>query len=238
MRGIIGTTLSFAAQDSQRQTSSSWRFSNINAFYLPGQGAVFVIPKSGLRGFASSGITAVDFGPEFYQSMENMTREVEAQTRDVAIRAAEIAARLSAEGTAMQSAQAEGAPPAAPAPPAPPAPPQPAKREAARELMEEYRKKAKQNREEAKAKHEEYLKNLSKTKDNLIEALASYGDSMTTVKPHEYINLVLATDDPSIPWDQRPRHDVISAQKSWIADYRAGKLTLDAFKAKLIRYAD
>jgi hypothetical protein len=143
-----------------------------------------------------------------------------------------MAARLSVEGTATQSAQA------ASAPPAPPAPPQPAIREAVRERMEEYWKKAKQNQEEAKAKREEYLRYLSVIKDNLIEALANYGDSMTTVKPGEYINLVLVTDDLIGSRDPRNRSDVISAQKSWITDFKAGKSTLDAFKAKLIQYAD
>jgi hypothetical protein len=31
---------------------------------------------------------------------------------------------------------------------------------------------------------------------------------------------------------------VVSAQKSWITDYKAGKLTLDAFKQKVLQYSE
>jgi hypothetical protein len=67
MKGILGTTLSFVAQNLQRQSASTsgtskvntpfgpvavstpWRSSNMHAFYLYGQGAVFVFPTSSLR---------------------------------------------------------------------------------------------------------------------------------------------------------------------------------------------
>jgi hypothetical protein len=32
--------------------------------------------------------------------------------------------------------------------------------------------------------------------------------------------------------------ELVSAQKSWITDYKAGKLTLDAFKQKVLQYSE
>jgi hypothetical protein len=34
------------------------------------------------------------------------------------------------------------------------------------------------------------------------------------------------------------RYDTISVQKSWITDYKAGRLTVDAFKQKVLQYAE
>ncbi len=239
MKGILGTALSFAAQDSAPRASSSWRFSNINAFYLAGQGAVFVIPRSGLRNFNQSGFVDVDVNldPEFYQDIENITQEVEANAREVALQAAELA-RENVKRANQEKGKPYEAPPASPAPPAPPA-----KNEALRQKIDEFQKKAKQNAENLKAKREQYLERLPQIKDYLIETLANYGDSMTTVKPAEYINLVLAVGDfgplnISDPANPRTRHDVLCAQKSWITDYKAGRLTLEAFKAKVLQYSE
>ena len=62
MKGILSTTLSFISQNMQTASTpenasagvyarvlTGWRYSNINGFYLAGQGAVFVIPSSGFR---------------------------------------------------------------------------------------------------------------------------------------------------------------------------------------------
>src|SRR5438093_6855256 len=59
MRGILSTTLSFVIKEMRGQEGSGqqyeelihpyWKFSNIIAFYLPGQGAIFIVPASSLR---------------------------------------------------------------------------------------------------------------------------------------------------------------------------------------------
>jgi hypothetical protein len=146
------------------------------------------------------------------------------------------------------------APPAAPTPPAAPAPqpapvvapnpPAPASpfrvdREELRKKIDEYQAMLKKSREDADVDREKFLKSLNEIKGYLIEALANYGDSLTTVKPNEYINLILSTDNFDTDFGRRkPQHDVISAQKSWITDYKAGRLSLEGFKQKVLQYTE
>ena len=90
------------------------------------------------------------------------------------------------------------------------------------------------NREEEQKRREKLLQSLADIKIQLIETLANYGDSLTTVKSDERINLVLTTD--GFEGRQKKRFDTISAQKSWITDYKAGRLSLEDFKQKVLQY--
>ncbi|HTY63879.1 MAG TPA: hypothetical protein VMG30_16650, partial [Acidobacteriota bacterium] len=86
---------------------------------------------------------------------------------------------------------------------------------------------------------EKFLESLKEIRVYLIEALANYGDSLTQVKPGEYVNLILYTDAfDSDTSKMKTRHDIISAQKSWITDYKAGRITLDNFKQKVLQYTE
>ena len=225
MKGILNTTLSFAAQRSKGRTTSeasskqsglsvqsSWQFANINAFHLAGQGAVFVIPSSSLR--------RADFAGDTGEISQELSQQTKTYSDAVA---------------AYSSALASLAP-ASPAPPAPPAASQ-ANHEELRKKVEELQAKMKKNREDAQANRERFLQGLAEIKACLIEALANYGDSLTTVKADQYINLVLITDDEFFG-RQPTRYDVISAQKSWIADYKAGRLSLEAFKKRVLNYSE
>ena len=58
MRGILSTTLGFVMKELRGKDSSApeprddffhWRFTNVSAFYLYGQGAIFIIPASSFR---------------------------------------------------------------------------------------------------------------------------------------------------------------------------------------------
>ena len=95
-------------------------------------------------------------------------------------------------------------------------------------------KKAREATEENRKK---FLQSLEKVKGNLLEALANHGDSITTLPPNEHINLVLLTDDFGGDRAQS-RQEVISVQKSWITEYKAGKLTMDGFKQKVLQYSE
>ena len=108
MKGILSTTLSFVAQSLQKQStaqagtrgtttpfgsvsvySSGLRFSNMNAFYLYGQGAVFVIPSSTLRSssfFSGRNLIGYDSG-EFAaleKEMQNLSGQYATATREYA----------------------------------------------------------------------------------------------------------------------------------------------------------
>jgi hypothetical protein len=213
MKGILNTTLRFAAQNSQTQ-SPRLRFSNTDSFYLVGQGVVFMLSTSaGLRG-------SFNLGPEFAENiarLDELRASLLAQTRSKVI---------------IRENRGQNTILALPAPPAPPAPKQTnpmqeVEREKLRKAVEGELAKVNKSREEAEANREKLLKALADAKVCLIEAIANYGDSMTTVKPEEYVNLVLITDE---------RSDVISVRRSWITDYKAGKLNLEGFKQKVIQY--
>ena len=240
MQEILNTTLKSFAQNLQKE-SPRLQFSNLNSFYLAGQGAVFIIPTAGFRvfGFGSYPFIAEPELAELNRESIELSRE-----------AAALAARLySGTGSGTGAAVA----PVPPTPPEPPAPPakddksqssgktsqpnssrQQEQQELFRKHLDNAQERAKKIREGAEANRQKFLESLSELKSHLIEALATYGDSLSMVKPDEYVNLVLLTDTS----DQRTRSDVISARKSWITDYKAGKLNLESFKQKVIQYTE
>jgi len=192
-----------------------------------------------------------------------VNRELAAVSRELAASAQQMAREADAvRGNASGAQAAQGAnsaivPPLAPAPPSPPSPPShpappsppsvtvnPDKQETVarqeeleelRKRVYEYQEKARQDREEVEANRKEFLQTLAEIKSRLVDALANYGDSLTTVKPEEYINLVFVTDDFN---SQGTQFDVISARKAWITDYKAGRLTLEGFRQRVVQYTE
>ncbi len=272
MKQILGTTLSFVAQNIQKQQATAkvvntpfgslgvrdaYRYTNMNAFYLYGQGAVFVIPTSNLR-FSSYG--AMNLGSAGTRDLMSAEREIEALSRQME---AQARALERGTGSGITGGIVGGVPAPPPPPPPPPATPQAVKPPAAtpapaaqaaksapvspeelRKKVFEAQEKVKKAREDAEANRAKFLQSLGEIKSYLIEALANYGDSLTTVKPNEYVTLVITLDDfGDSNWAAtdasggRTHEEVISVQKSWISDYKAGRLTLDAFKQKAIQYA-
>jgi hypothetical protein len=150
------------------------------------------------------------------------------------------------------------APPAAPVPPAPPVVvatpiPEPrivvqdkvkartaeeektaaAKQEAARQRLADAQERVKKQREAVEQRRAKFKQLYSQIKPALIETLANHGDSLTQVKPNEYITLIISDDSRSLSSPQ-----MLSVQKSVITDYKTGKLTLDAFRAKVLDYVN
>jgi hypothetical protein len=268
MKQILGTTLSFVAQNMQKQQASTrtvntpfgpysvrdpWRYSNMNAFYLYGQGAVFVIPTSNLR-FSSMGGSGNYSSDTAARDLLRATGEINARSQELAMRAQSLAIQYVGTGVAggVGGAVAAGtpAPPpqpaqaATPKPPTPPAPPAQLGQEELRKKVTEAQDRVKKSRADMEASREKFLASLGEIKAFLIEALANHGDSLTTVKPNEYITVVIMLDDSGesalLALDASgasAHHEVISVQKSWITDYKAGRLTLDAFKQKVLQYA-
>lgn len=264
MKGILGTTLGFAAQEGQQKAGTSasmtvfrgttygpfvYSYPNrISAYYLYGQGAVFVVPGSLLARGAYSLGSGSGFG---------------------------IGGGVGVPAKATMAPPAPPAPavsPATPVPPTPPPPPAPtqASEQAYKQAMEAYQaamKSMEQRLKELEAQYADRMKAYEKSqkerdaslvllqqqlekdqkdvearrqrlnadigtmKASIIETLANYGDSLTTVKPNEYINVVIIVDGSD-------GTNVVSAQKSWITDFKAGRLTLDAFKQKVLQYSE
>jgi hypothetical protein len=137
------------------------------------------------------------------------------------------------------------------APPQPPQAPQPAaeprspqREEEVRKKLEDLQRNVVKRREMEEVKRKELLERLAQIKIYLIEALANHGDSLTHVKPNEYINLVLTAEDGD-KWfkladseGESSHREIMSVQKSVITEYKAGRLTLDAFKQKVLQYSN
>ncbi len=83
---------------------------------------------------------------------------------------------------------------------------------------------------------------ITAAKGVLMEALAKHGDSLTVVKPQEYITLILSGDSGKWFWlgteEKQTPKQILSVQKSVIGDYKAGKLTLEDFKKKVLSYTN
>jgi hypothetical protein len=256
MRGILKTTLEFVVQDlAQRETSGKpetsrrhayWSgSSDIGSFFLQGQGAVFVISASGLRlRMSDRGEYALLADEARLDAEENLRDAMEAQQE--ALRA------MSEAGFAVGRA----AVPAPPVPPVPPTPPNPAvapstplpaaqstgKQEDMKKRLFEAQEKVRQRREEMEAEQKKLMEYLGVIKGHLVEAIANYGDSMTTVKSGEYINVIIDVDRfgggrifLGGNADQ-PTYQIITVPKSLITDYKAGKLNLEALKQRVQEY--
>ena len=111
-----------------------------------------------------------------------------------------------------------------------------------RKRLAEAQEAVKQRQEEFEKQREKLTQAVSQVKVHLIEALANYGDSLTIVKPNEYITLILSGDDSSFLFagleESRAARNIISVQKSAITDYKAGRISLDAFKQKVLQYQE
>jgi len=93
----------------------------------------------------------------------------------------------------------------------------------------------------AAAAEQPFLQALDSVRTPLVDTLAQYGDSMYAVKPDEYINLVFQKSPAYAPslLLSAPGSvygtEIISVRKSWITDYKAGKMTLEEFRKKVLQ---
>ncbi len=249
MKGILGTTISYVAQDEHKDT---WRrnTSNMSAYYLAGQGAVFMIPTSTIP---STALRSILVGPDMnlrnleLAKLNEQTRlralEVQKQAVVIQKQAAELSPKGagaglgSGVGSGIGGGTGTGSP--TPFPQIMVATPTQTNRDEIQKKVQELQLAIKKTDEEAAAKQEKFLESLKNIRGHLVEALANYGDSLTQVKSGEYINLILDTNPLNADPDRtKTRYDIISAQKSWIADFKAGRITLENFKQKVLQYAE
>jgi hypothetical protein len=264
MKGILRTTLGFASQelaaglksDKAETKPGPKRFTfgrsgefSVGAFYLAGQGAVFTIPTSSIRdmmrarqgngvfAFASADLKDMGLNGEWMEQLGNQLNDLNVELKN----------NFGADAVAALAAVPE--PPSPPVPPAP-RPPQPkdvpeaaaAREQQLRQKLAELQDKVKQRGEEEEARQAKFRESLSQLKIFLMEAMANHGDSLTVVKPSEYVNLVITIDEGN-RWfgddsGDRAQREILSVQKSVITDYKAGKLSLDAFKQKVLNYVN
>ena len=210
MRGILDTTLSFVSNDLKSlHAGQRWSLRSIDGFYLYGQGAVFVIPIPSVARPLSSGGYAVHSG------------------------SADAAVAFYTAAAAMGRSRESGGSSAS-----------------AEDLVESLRE-AEEGNEKLKSKieeeKEEYKKLLAahetlvdRIEGELIETLANHGGSLTQVKPEEYVTLILAPGKLGFVGFGRGKSPsrIVSVKRATIADHMAGKLTLEQFQAKVLRYGN
>ncbi len=255
---------SAANVDEPRHLEHAWGWNNISGFYLYGQGATFIIPTSELAipwqrperiamAMDLSHLDAGAYSEAVASAQEAMAEaqaelvEVQEEFRDQMEETAE------AKREAQEAADAAAAPAPTPAPavaPARPArpvarvqPTQPPKpdQEALRKKLAQAQEKVKKRQEALEQRRQKFQETLAQLKVHLVEALANHGDSLTFVKPNEYINLVLSTDIGEamvLGGGGGSQRDIVSVQKSVVSDYKAGRLTLEAFKQKVLQYSN
>ena len=97
---------------------------------------------------------------------------------------------------------------------------------------------------EKKARYDRQSKEMeavrAQMEEALLAAIAKHGDSVTTVKRSEYINLILTSEGfgprflGSRGGSQKAK--VLSIPKSAILDFKAGSIDLATFKQRVVRY--
>jgi len=254
----------------ERHLVHAWGWNNMSGFYLYGQGATFIIPTSELAipwhraGRITLGMASLESGDVAYaeametaqEAMQDAQAElvdVQAEFRDQLEEAAEAAREAQEAGSAVAAPVSPATlAPTAVAPVAPARPPRPAVKgqaapqpkpdqEAIRKRVAAAQEKVKKRQEVLEQRRQKFQETLAQLKVHLVEALANHGDSLTCVKPNEYINLVLSTDIGGgllSGGDGGSERDIISIQKSVVSDYKAGRLTLEAFRQKVLQYAN
>ncbi len=214
MSGILDTTLKFVSEQGSEEghtghLPSVWGSRSVTPYYFYDQGAVFMISLPSIR-------SAGDF-------------VLAAQAGEIAVGEAYVAARQAAESAESRSRGSS--------------------RASSKRNLEALQEEVKNRQVELEKAHEEAEAKASEARDLLVEALANHGDSLTVLGPDEYINLVLKSNSSGLMYFSgvtvvRPRrgrssagsHEVLSVRKSWISDYKAGRITLDDFKAKVVKY--
>jgi hypothetical protein len=243
---LYGQGAVFAIPTSSLRHSLNVHLEGLKALDLGGEhGSI-----AALAGPQKINIDPLDLEIMVQEEMERAQEEVE-RAREEVERLQESGQEANAPNVAVApvpAAPAEPqAPPAPAAPPAKPKPPRapkaglsPEKREQLRKRLAEAQEKVKQRQEELERSRAKLREQLAEIKVYLIEALANHGDTLSVVKPNEYINLVMMGDSGEFFLSGEPgsRREIISVQKSVITDYKAGRINLEAFKQKVLDYSN
>jgi DNA-binding transcriptional MerR regulator len=239
MKGIFRTTIKYVAQD-YKDFSSRWSYTDMITYYLAGQGAMFIIPTSGFRPVQTSSSPFI-FIPNG-QSLEQLEAVLSTKyTKEATLKllekqTAELEAQMKRLSQNLNSREESPSDQAAKNPPLPPPSSSQVNREELRKRIEDVQKNLKKSQKAAEDSRENFAKILAEMKVCLIEAVANYGDTMMTVKPDEYINVIFWTENLGSDAGFSTHYDIVSAKKSWISEYKSGELSMDGFKQKILQY--
>jgi hypothetical protein len=267
MKSILATSLSFSSQEMEKLTTSGWGREyrralrewsgglrpRVEGLYLYGQGTVFTIhvPRLSQGGFDR--IEALDAELAELEELDWVNADLlEAR---IALMESQLQLAQESLGPAGTGAYAP-MPESVPLPPVPPEPPtagerderlpreererREARAEDAKHRVREVREELQAARAEVQATQEDIEAYRRRLKNDLIEALARHGDSLTHVKPDEYVNFVLVESwHPVYDWEGGPQEGhalILSVQMSDILAHARGQLTFEQFAAQVLDY--
>jgi hypothetical protein len=260
MKGILRTTLSFASADLEGDLArNDWERTPIEGYYLVGQGAVFVIsvpsPRGSMfysvrgRGGASllypdtwtvlEDAAAADYAravADTGAADEALAAERAAAAADAELSDEALAAeRAAAAEDAERSSRGERAEGRARRPP----------RRVIEDLQRSEEESLKRREEEEQRRQEriaEYEAQVEVLKNRLVATLARHGDSLIQVGADEYVTIILSpgSGDGFVSLlggsERRIPSEIISVEKTAIRDYKAGRLSIDAFDKRVLQY--
>jgi hypothetical protein len=224
---------------------------DISSFYLPGEGMVFVISRFELHALMSSfPATSPNSLTELNLKMMMMNNELLSRTNQLVhimrLSGPATDSVLKKSGAGSNTGTSSGSEAGggsrsgedpAPAPPVSQVPPAKSSAEKISGLeksIEQLKTNIEATKRQIESIRSQKLSEIIEIlRPILIETIANYGDSLSMVRPEESINFVISMESMT----PKSRF-IISASKSWIADYKAGRLTLDAFKKKVVQYND
>lgn len=234
MKGVIRTTLTYALNETRGEETTSGRgprilgeyfdHLDIGAYYLQGQGAVFTIQADNLLGRFGSGPGNLEALLEYEDAVNE--REMELQ---------ELLEQQKQEAEEEAAVEEED-------PPSRSTPPPVREKEQSRRAaqMERAKKQAatlqerlRQQKEQLEKRRSDFQSSIARIKEQLIDALAGHGDSMSRVQANEYINIIITPDERIML-----QPVIMSVPRSAVVDFKAGRLTRDAFRAKVLDYTN
>jgi hypothetical protein len=108
------------------------------------------------------------------------------------------------------------------------------------ERLKKAQEKMKLRQQDLEKRRAELVQRIERLKVYLKDALANHGDSLSVVKPQEYVTFVITTDGVR-GWfggngdDQATQH-VMSVKKSDVVEFKSGRITREQFAQRVMEY--
>jgi hypothetical protein len=232
MKGILKTTLNYALKRMDtRPADARWvGFGGIGGgvqgFYLQGQGAVFVIPMSTLRSHGHGVYAIGGSGDAVGVGIIEDAMLAEGESIEVLTQQAEELREVLEEQERSSGQRAEAAK---------------KRMELQKARAEKAKQKLEQRRAAAQKQREALQGRVEQVKVSLKDTLASHGDSLTIVRPAEWVTFVIAGDRGGFGLlEERGDDDVchvLAVQKSTVTDLKAGKISREEFDRRVSEYS-
>ncbi len=220
MKAILQTTMRYALETDRPARGSVVFEQNIDSYYLPGQGAVFIVPVN--VGGDMPGVPLDELqnyleaaeGQEISERvLRGLERDMERAMLDAQAAVAEAHRGLvwTVEGEAPEAPEPPPAPETPPAVGAPPPPPPPvyggeaapapeqaprdrrraAPAENSRERLEQLRTRLEQQKQDLEKRRQDAEAAFARVREGLMDSLSKHGDSLSILRPEDTITLIL-----------------------------------------------